>query len=229
MVLRWVDDNLIAHEDFIGLYCVPAINSDTIVAIIKDSLLRLNLCLSKIRGQCYDGASNMTGAKTGVAKQILAEESQAVFTHCYGHALNLACSDAVRGCKPLKDALDTTREITKLIKFSPKRKVLFRDLKQEMAPDTPGIRLLCPTRWTVCGDSLASIITNYTVIQETFEESIGTVRDTEIKARLIGVSAQMKTFNFLFGAMLGERILRHSDNLSRTLQHADLKVKKLQL
>ena len=44
-------------------------------------------------------------------------------------------------------------------------------------------------------------------------------RDTEAKARLQGVSAQMKSFRFLFGVMLGELILRHTDNLSRTLQH----------
>ena len=43
-------------------------------------------------------------------------------------------------------------------------------------------------------------------------------RDTEVKARIQGVSAQM-SFQFLFGVMLGELVLRHTDNLSRTLQH----------
>ena len=81
---------------------------------------------------------------------------------------------------------------TKLVKFSPKREILFRDLKQELAPDTPGIRVLCPTRWTVRGESLG-IIANYAVLQETFEVSIDTATDTEVKSRLIGVSAQMKT------------------------------------
>ena len=43
-------------------------------------------------------------------------------------------------------------------------------------------------------------------------------RDTETKARINGVSAQMKTFDFLFGAIQGEMLFRHSDNLSKTLQ-----------
>ncbi|KAL5493653.1 hypothetical protein EMCRGX_G014862 [Ephydatia muelleri] len=34
--------------------------------------------------------------------------------------------------------------------------------------------------------------------------------------------AQMKTFNYLYGAILGETILRHTDNLSSTLQHKTL-------
>jgi len=32
----------------------------------------------------------------------------------------------------------------------------------------------------------------------------------------------MKTFNFLFGTLLGELILKHSDNLSRTLQNVGI-------
>ena len=68
----------------------------------------MTLSLNKIHGQCYDGASNMTSAKKGVAKQIMDTEKCALFTHCYGHTLNLACSRAVKGCKTLKNTLETT-------------------------------------------------------------------------------------------------------------------------
>ena len=47
-------------------------------------------------------------------------------------------------------------------------------------------------------------------------------QDTESMARIQGVAAQMRTFPFLFGSMLGELILKHSDNLSRTLQHISI-------
>lgn len=40
------------------------------MAVIKDVLLRLNLTLTKVRGQCYDGAANMAGPRSGVAKQL---------------------------------------------------------------------------------------------------------------------------------------------------------------
>lgn len=77
-----------------GLHNVQSIDSNSLVYVIKDCLQRFYLTLSKARGQCHDGASNMHGARNGVAKQIAEEEKRAVFTHCYGHALNLACSDA---------------------------------------------------------------------------------------------------------------------------------------
>ena len=69
-----------------------------------------------------------------------------MFTHCYGHALNLACSDSLKGCKLMKDALDIVYEITKLVKKSPRRDSAFQVLKEEMSPASPGIRILCLTR-----------------------------------------------------------------------------------
>ena len=58
----------------------------------------------------------MSGLRGGAVKKILDEEPRAVYTHCYGHALNLAGSDAVKGCKLTRGALDTSYEIIKLIK-----------------------------------------------------------------------------------------------------------------
>ena len=52
---------------------------------------------------------------------------------------------------------------------------------------------------------------------ETFEAALETTRDTDTKARIREVAAEMTTFKYLFGNVLAE-ILRHTDNLSKTLQ-----------
>ena len=64
--------------------------------MIKDTLIRMNFNLNRCRGQCYDGAAAMTGAHKSVVTQISSEESRALFTHCYAHALNLAACDAIK-------------------------------------------------------------------------------------------------------------------------------------
>ena len=89
-------DSLDVHEDFIGLYSIDNTESQTLVKVIKDVLLRMNLSVQNIRGQCYDGASVMKGHRAGVAKVISDLEPRAVYTHCYGHSLNLAVCDSVR-------------------------------------------------------------------------------------------------------------------------------------
>ena len=220
-VLRWVDSSLTAYEDFIGLYEVDSIEASTLIKVLKDCLLRLNIPMSKVRGQCYDGASNMSGIRQGVATVIQQEQSNAFFTHCYGHSLNLATSDMVKGCTTMKKMLDTVNEITKLIKYSPRRQALFEKLKDELAPGCPGIRVLCPTRWTVKADSIKSIINNYHVLQDLWEVAATVVHDSEVVARIHSVESQMKTFEFFFGLVLGEMLFSHSDNLSRTLQRKD--------
>ena len=63
IVLGWVDEDLAAHEDFIGMYEVESIEAKLLVAVLQDTLLRANLSVQKIRGQCYDKASNMLGVR----------------------------------------------------------------------------------------------------------------------------------------------------------------------
>ena len=100
----------------------------------------------------------MAGTRSGDAKLILAKEARAIYTHCYGHALNLVCGDAIKKCRTMKDALDINHEIIKLIKKSPARDRCFEKIKSELAPDTSAVWVLCPTRWTVRAKALQSIL-----------------------------------------------------------------------
>ena len=222
IVLRWVDEDLSVQEGFIGLYKTESTNAATLVSLIKDVLLRCNLSISMCRGQCYDGASVMTGVKSGVLTLITKEESRAVFTHCYGHSLNLAMNDIVKRSKLMKSALDVVMEISKLIKKSPKRDAIFQKLKDSISHDTPGFRVLCPTRWTVKASSLQSIIDHYQVLLGVWEESLESSLDSEMRSRIVGVETQMLKFDFLFGVFLGALLLGHSDNLSKSLQHKSM-------
>ena len=46
----------------------------------------------------------------------------------------------------MKSALERTYEITKLVKYSPRGGQLFDEIKDDIAPGTPGVRVLCPTK-----------------------------------------------------------------------------------
>ncbi len=152
----------------------------------------MNLRIDNCRGQCYDGASSMSGVKSGVATRIMQMEKWALYTHCYGHALNLAAQDSVKHLAIMEDTLDTTYEITNLIKKSPKREVLFKKFKDEITPGSPGVRTLCPTRWTVKADALASISETYEALQLTWDEAKRATKDTEMRARIVGLLLRWK-------------------------------------
>ena len=59
---------------------------------------------------------------------------------------------------------------------------------------------------------------NYSGLQELWDQAADIVHDTETIARIRDVASQMQCFDFFFGLVLGEVLLRHTDNLSRTLQ-----------
>ena len=126
----------------------------------------------------------------------------------------------MRQSKLLCHALDTVGEISKLLKYSPRHDTLFEKLKMDLASAVPSFRTLCPTRWTVKAVSLQSVIDNYSVLKELWVEAMDITRDSEARAcsRMCGVEAQMTKFEFIFGVLLGVCILRHPDNLSKTLQ-----------
>ena len=94
-----------AHDEFIGLKNMPNTDADSIVRELEDVLLRMHLKLNKCRGQCYDGYSIMSGSKSRIAVEIRSKEERALYTHCYGHSINLAVGDT-KVCSIFKDAID---------------------------------------------------------------------------------------------------------------------------
>ena len=71
---------------------------------------------------------------------------------------------------------------------------------------------------SVCAALLESVCTNYPALLATWEEAVDVVKDTEVKARIAGVAVKVMEFEFLFGLMLAERVLKYTDNLNEALQ-----------
>ena len=174
--LRWVDDYFQSHQDFFGFYKLKDIKSNTIVAAIRDVLLKTQISLDQCRGQCYKGASNMLGKKSGIAKQISDIQPKAVVTHCHCHSLNLLVKETTKQSKLLADAMGVTGEIAILIKYSPKREqqLEFIKLSYEEGEDSDGkttnsISKLSTTRWTVCANSFQRLNDNYTSLSDLWD------------------------------------------------------------
>ena len=74
LCIRYVDDDLATHEEFIGMRSLDSTTSESVNRTIEDNLLRLSVQLTNCRGQCYDGASTMSVCRTGVATGLCAKE-----------------------------------------------------------------------------------------------------------------------------------------------------------
>lgn len=91
IVLRYVEpeSNLIEEDLVTFLECDSGVTGEAL-AVKMLSFVTDNFDPSKMRGQAYDGASNMSGKTRGAAARICSKYPLALYTHCASHCLNLA-------------------------------------------------------------------------------------------------------------------------------------------
>ena len=141
--VRIVLDDLTVQEIFLGFYATKNTKSETLFEIIKDVFIRFNLKFTHLRGQCYDGASNMSGNVTGLKTRILEIEPRALYVHCSAHTLNLVVQDALEGLNSTRNFIGIVKEMINFIRHSPKRLAQFKDLQ---SAESVNLTPYCPTR-----------------------------------------------------------------------------------
>lgn len=228
--IRIVQEDLEAHEFFIGFYQTKDIKSNTLFTIAKDVLQRLGLNINDMRGQCYDGAFNMTGHINGLQIQIIKIESRAMFVHCFAQTNSLVAQDGMNEVPSSRNFLATARGVITFIRDSSNRLACFNDLQASMTEEDveeqlPGLSPFCPTRWCLRVKSLVTLDKNYHVALEFLngvkkENSSGS--GVYIKAE--GFLTQMKSFEFYFHMKMSIDIFEAVELLNKDLQSPQLSI-----
>ena len=78
--------------------------------------------------------------------------------------------------------------------------------------------VLCLTKWTGRSETFRSILEDYVSFLQMWESMLESRLDTDARAHVHGFNSQMRTFDFS-GLNLLFNLLRHTDNLSKTLQN----------
>ncbi|XP_071714252.1 uncharacterized protein [Rutidosis leptorrhynchoides] len=87
VVLRFVDARGLVKKRFVGIVHVKETSALTLKAAIENLFAKHNVNLKQIRGQGYDGASNMCGEFNGLKALILKENKSAYYIHYFAHQL----------------------------------------------------------------------------------------------------------------------------------------------
>ncbi|XP_057803144.1 uncharacterized protein LOC131018438 [Salvia miltiorrhiza] len=89
IILRFVDKDGFVRERFFDIVHVEDTKAATLKNKISEVLSYHNLSIQSIRGQGYDGASNMRGEWHGLEALFLNECPYAYYIHCFAHRLQL--------------------------------------------------------------------------------------------------------------------------------------------
>ncbi|XP_029144001.1 uncharacterized protein [Arachis hypogaea] len=88
--LRYVNKEGQVRKHFLGLVHVSNTNALSLKLALESLLEIYNLSLSRVRGQGYNGASNMQGEFNSLKTLILKENSYAFYVHYFTYQLQLA-------------------------------------------------------------------------------------------------------------------------------------------
>ena len=112
--------------------------SQALKTAIVEVLGEHGLHIANLRGQGYDGASNMRGEFNGLQKLIRDENPYAFCVHCFAHQLQLIVISILRCCPSIEDFFEYVALIVKDAASSFKRMDLLLDKQRIILLDKLG-------------------------------------------------------------------------------------------
>ncbi|XP_072054379.1 uncharacterized protein [Arachis hypogaea] len=121
IVLRFVTLDGFVKEKFFDLVHVTETCATTLKKELISVLSRYNLQVENIRGQGYDGASNMRGEWNGLQALFFKDSPQAYYVYCFAHRLQLALVAASREVLQIHEFFTQLNFIVTIVSASSKR------------------------------------------------------------------------------------------------------------
>ena len=152
--LHFVDGECHIREEFVTFLRLERVRASDIAESIISALQGLGLSLSSLHGQGYDGASTMSGAKSGVQARIREHQPKALYTHCAGHSFNLAIQNSC-SVPCIRNCIDQIKSLTLFVKHSHKREGLLKAIaSKSMLVQTSSRNPLLNTCITRCVENI---------------------------------------------------------------------------
>ena len=102
---------------------------------LKDAIWTLlddqHLTLTQVRGQGYDGASNMKGEIKGLKTLIMRDSPSAYYIHCFAHQLQLVLVAVAKGNDACVWFFDHVTYLFNIVGVSCKRHDMIRDVRAQ--------------------------------------------------------------------------------------------------
>ncbi|KAI5327653.1 hypothetical protein L3X38_027049 [Prunus dulcis] len=209
MVLRYVDDKGHVIERFVRVQHVTDTTSSTLKDAIDIFFSSNGLSFFKLRGQGYDGASNMR-ALVAVAKKNIDIASFFTTTNSVVNHVGASCKQ--------RDALRAQLQEELVITFENDCLITGRGLHQETSLKRAG-----DTRWSSHYGTIISIISMFSSVIHVLQMIIDdNPNDSAGEANKI--QREMLTFQFVFHLFLMKAILGLTNDVSQALQKKDQEI-----
>lgn len=224
LILRYVHNGCI-RERAVGAYHMKDLSAEALSKFIIELLTSYGLDFNFCVGQCYDGASVMSGWANGVQAKIKEIAPNACYIHCYAHRLNLVLIDTISNIPELKEFFSIVQNLYNFICNSNPRYQLFIECQKELGfQNILTLERNAVTRWFYWHRSLTKIIKAYEAIVMVLD--LISDSHTEASAEAIGLQTKLKSRMHIVYLYILENILGLTYNLSEQLQSESMNLSK---
>lgn len=168
--------------------------------------------LADCKGQGYDNGSNMKGVYKGAQAIILSANSEAIYSACTCHSLNICGEKAAESCPAATTFFGAVQKLYNIFSSSPQR---WEILKKKIPSS---LHSMSKTRWSARVDSVKPVAAHLPGILEALEELSVLNLTAECRRDVEGLKKYFKTFNCLLLASIWLKILSSIDIVNRVLQ-----------
>lgn len=239
LVIRFVDKKVFVQERFFAIVGVDDTSALTLKNALCGVLARYGLNVQNIRGQGYDGASNMRGHWKGLQALFIIDYPHAYYVHCFAHRLQLALVGASKNVGHVHEFFIKLNFIVNDVGASCKRNAELHSAQEaEMAhlldigelETGSGLNQISSlqrpgdTQWSSHYSSVSSLIRLYgptCVVLEKIERNGG---DPAMKGNALAAIKQISTFEFVFVLHLMKELLGKTETLCQALQKKSLDI-----
>ncbi|KAI8571974.1 hypothetical protein RHMOL_Rhmol01G0162800 [Rhododendron molle] len=136
LAIRYVDKKGHVIERFFGVEHVPNTSAMSLKKAMDNLFCKLGLSIGRLRGQGYDGASNMQGEINGLKALILKENSSAYYVHCFAQQLQLTLVAVAKRDDRIGYLFESVYKIGTVVGASCKRRDILRENEVERVVKT---------------------------------------------------------------------------------------------
>ncbi|XP_060966851.1 uncharacterized protein LOC115703951 [Cannabis sativa] len=199
-------------------------------------VLRYGLSISKLRGQGYDGASNMQGEFKGLKTLILKENPSAFYVHCFAHQLQLALVAVAKKHILVGYLFSVVTRVINVVGSSSERCDILREKQDVVISEAlkrgeiasgrrlnqeTNLKRPSDTRWDSHYATLVSFINLFSPITDVLGTVVDDARESEQKFEASNLMGLMSTFDFIFSLHFMKALLGITNELSKALQRKD--------
>ncbi|KAL9681227.1 hypothetical protein QQ045_013008 [Rhodiola kirilowii] len=239
IILRFVDCKGLVKERFFKLVSVVDTRSQTLKDEISRILAQYDLNEENMRGQGYDGASNMSGQFNGLQALFLKDCPYAYYVHCFAHRLQLTLNYVAKEVPDVWQFFSTLTMIVNFVDSSAKRHSMLKSYREEEILDLLAVGTLetgtgmnqsstlqrsGATRWGSHLRSIASLIKLFGATMATIDDLYNNGVDKQITAEAKGIGKALKKFNFVYCLLLMHEVMMITEFLSQAFQKKEIDI-----